>query len=394
MAVNEVVFWIAAALCVYTYFGYPLLLFVASSVVQSARDFRFLFRRATRRVGPVEDPDLPVVSVVIPAHNEEAVIQAKIENTLALDYPREKLEIIVGSDGSDDRTNEIVASFAQKGVILAPYAERRGKPSVINDTVARVGGEVVVISDATTMIEADALRKIVRHFRDPRVGAVNGELRFVSPDKGYRGEGLYWRYEVMLKFMENRLGVVLGSSGALCAVRRSAYRPIPANCICDDFLITLNVLIDRRRAVYDPEAQSTEQTAASVEMESSRRARIGAGNFQALVWSLRLLNPLRGWVALCYLSHKVFKWVTWVFLAAALLSNAALVAQPFYLGVFIVQLCFYGVAVLGTVRWRIPVLSALGRLTYYFLAMHFALFRGFVRYVRGAQNVAWRREHR
>ncbi len=394
MAAIETAFWVASVLCIYTYFGYPLLLFVASSIVQSARDFRFLFRRATRRVSPVEDGELPLVSVVIPAHNEEAAIGTKIENTLALDYPRDKLEIIIGSDGSDDGTNGIVASFADRGVLLAAYPERRGKPSVINDTVARATGEVVVISDATTMIERDALRKIVRHFRDPRVGAVNGELRFVSPDKGYRGEGLYWRYEVMLKFMENRLGVVLGSSGALCAVRRSAYRPIPANCICDDFLITLNVLIDRRRAVYDPEAQSTEETAASVAMESSRRARIGAGNFQALAWSLRLLNPLRGWVALCYLSHKVFKWVTWVFLLVALVPNAALVARPFYWALFVAQLGFYGIAVLGAVRWRIPALSAAGRIAYYFLAMHFALFQGFVRYVRGAQRVAWQREHR
>jgi len=390
----RIVFWSAAGLAVYTYFGYPLLLFVVTGCIQAVRDVRFLFRRTSRRRGDVIEEELPSVSLIIPAYNEEAAIEAKIENSLALDYPEDKLEIIVASDGSDDRTNEITESLSGRGVTLAAYDERRGKPSVINDTVERATGDVIILSDATTMIDADAVRKIVRHFKDANVGAVNGELRFASPGEGYRGEGLYWRYEVMIKFMENRLGVVLGSSGALCAVRKAFYRPIPADCICDDFVITLNAMIDRHRAVYDPEAQSAEETAASVEMESSRRERIGAGNFQALHHTAKLLNPFRGWPALCYLSHKIFKWITWVFLLAALAANIPLVCEPVYLWTLILQGVFYGLAALGGAPVRIPILSKLARIPHYFVAMHLALFRGLLRYLRGTQNVAWQREHR
>ena len=394
MIVFNILFWLAVGLMFYTYFGYPILLFLIASVVQLSRDLRFLFRRQTRRIDQVVEEDLPTVSLVIPAYNEDAAIAGKLDNCLALDYPRDKLEVLVGSDGSDDRTVEIVKTFEDRGVILCDYQDRRGKPSVLNDSIARATGDIVILSDATTLVDPDAVRKIVRHFNDPKVGAVNGELRFVSPGEGHQGEGLYWRYEVMIKFMENRLGVVLGSSGALCAVRKSVYRPIPPDCICDDFLITLNVTIDRHRAVYDPEARSSEETAAGVEMEGSRRERIGAGNFQALGPTARLLNPARGWVALCYPSHKIFKWITWAFMVLALLANIPLLGQTLYLVLFILQLAFYATALVGALGLRIPIVSRIGRVTYYFVAMHVALFRGFVRYVRGTQKVAWQREHR
>ena len=394
MSLVEIIFLVAGGLAVYTYFGYPLLLLIVTALIQAVRDLRFLVLRASRRTGTVGEEELPAVSLIIPAYNEDAAIRAKIENSLALDYPPDKLEIIVASDGSDDRTNEIAESFVGSCVTLAAYEERRGKPSVINDTVERAAGGIVIFSDATTMIDADAIRKIVRHFADPNVGAVNGELRFASPGEGHGGEGVYWRYEVMIKFMENRLGVVLGSSGALCAVRKAFYRPIPADCICDDLVITLNTMIDGHRAVYDPEAQSAEETAASVEMESSRRERIGAGNFQALHYTARLLNPLRGWPAFCYLSHKIFKWVTWAFMLVALVANIPLVCEPVYLVVLIFQLCFYGLAIVGGTSVRIPILSKIARVPHYFVAMHIALFRGFCRYLRGTQKVAWQREHR
>lgn len=390
----QIIFWVSVGLVVYTYFGYPLLLIAVTSIVQLYRDVWFLLDRSSRRKQRLADADLPTVTIVIPAHNEEDAIAAKIENSLSLNYPSEKLEVIVGSDGSDDRTNEIAASLAGPGVILAAYPERRGKPSVINDTVARATGDIIILSDATTMIDSDAVRHIVRHFSDPDVAAVNGELRFVSPGEGYRGEGMYWRYEVMIKFLENRLGVVLGSSGALCAIRRSVFRPIPANCICDDLVITLNAFLDGHRGVYDPEAQSVEETAASVKQESSRRERIGAGNFQALALTWPLLLPNHGWFALAYLSHKIFKWITWVFMVGALVANALLLDQTFYQVMFALQAAFYVSAILRKLPFRIPILSKIGALTYYFISMHVALFRGLVRYLRGTQRVAWQRQHR
>jgi cellulose synthase/poly-beta-1,6-N-acetylglucosamine synthase-like glycosyltransferase len=407
MIVAEILFWLAVALAVYTYFGYPILLLGVTALVQTVRDLRYLLRRDTRRRPPVGDESLPAISIIVPAYNEEAAIAAKIDNCRGLDYPADRLEILIGSDGSEDRTNEIAREKIHElsdgpAVTLCDYEQRRGKPSVLNDTISRATGDVLVLSDATTMIDADALRHIARHFQNPEVGAVNGELRFEAPGEGHQGEGLYWKYEVMLKFMENRLGVVLGSSGALCAVRRSIFRPIPADCICDDLVITLNVELDGQRAVYDPEARSAEETAASVEQESRRRERISAGNFQALRMTVGLLNPLRGAIAWCYASHKIFKWTTWAFMALALLANVVALAWGaatgrrwmLYAVMLGLQAIFYGLAVLGASGVQIPIVSKVARIAHYFVAMHLAMFRGFLRHLRRTQKVAWQREHR
>jgi cellulose synthase/poly-beta-1,6-N-acetylglucosamine synthase-like glycosyltransferase len=244
------------------------------------------------------------------------------------------------------------------------------------------------------MLEPDAVRMAVRHFRNPAVGVVNGELRFTSPDEQYRGESLYWRYEVMLKFLENRLRVVLGSSGSLCAIRKSAFRPIPPDCICDDLLVTLNAVTDGHRAVYDPEARSMETTSASIELEYLRRQRMAAGNFQALGLTLSLLDPLRGWVAFCYFSHKLLKWTTWAFMGIALAANALLVQEPLYRALFALQLAFYGLALLAALRIRLPLIGRLTSAIYYFVCMQLAMLRGLIRHLRGTQSVAWERQYR
>lgn len=394
MFVIEVAFWTMVAVLLYAYLGYPLLIFVLASLVQTKRDFQSLFARPERRAELPAAGDLPRVSIITPAYNEERAMPEKLANCLALDYPREKLEIIVASDGSTDGTNGIVESFAESGILLAAHQIRRGKPSVINDTVERAAGDILVLTDATSILDPDSVRMAVRHFRDPAVGAVSGEVRLVSPDIGYKGESLYWRYEVMLKFLENRLGVVLGSSGSLCAVRKSAYRAIPADCICDDLVITLNTVMDGHRAIYDPEVRSTEMTSSSVELERLRRIRIAAGNFQALGLTVKLLSPLRGWVALCYLSHKVLKWTSWAFMAAAFVANLMLVYKPLYVTLLALQVAFYGSATIKATGARLPVLDRLAGATYYFVSMQLAMLQGFIRHLRGTQPVAWDRQHR
>jgi cellulose synthase/poly-beta-1,6-N-acetylglucosamine synthase-like glycosyltransferase len=394
MTAFVLLFWTAVGLSIYTYFAYPILLFAITSFRQSLRDIRFTMRLNNRRQEILRDTDLPSISVVISAYNEEASIAAKIENALELDYPKDKLEILVGSDGSDDKTNLIVASYADRGVILAAYPERRGKPSVLNDTIARATGDILILSDATTMLDKNVPRSFVRHFRDPHVGAVNGYMTYISHNGEQKQEGVYWIYEEALKFMESKLGVVLGATGPMYAIRRSSYQPISPNCVVDDFVIPLKIMSAGYRTAYDTEARATEEAASDIEGEAARRIRIGAGNFQALTMTYELLNPLRGWVAWCYLSHKIFKWLTWLMMATAFVANLFLLHRPLYQVTAILQLIFYGMAIAGACRLRVPILGKLCSLVYYFVSMHVALFRGFVRWIKHSQAITWSRSYR
>jgi len=383
----KVVFWVSVATLFYTYFGYPIVLFVLSSLKQTARDLRFIFNRGDRRTASMSD--LPGVTLIIPAYNEADVIGAKLDNSLALDYPREKLEIIVASDGSTDATNRIVEMYAERGVKLINYAERGGKVSVINRTVEKASNEIVVLSDANTMYEPQAIRNLVKHFSSEEVGVVVGELVFESTSGEHKGEGYYWRYEVMLKFMENKLGAILGANGGLYAIRRELFEPVPDWTIVDDFVIPLKIAERGHRQVYSPDARGREETASDVRAELVRRKRIAAGNFQSILLLWRLLNPLRGYIAFTFVSHKILRWMAPFFMAAALLSNLLLVAVwPFYTVLLAMQVLFYGSAWVGS-RTAHPLLKKVCAVPYYFVSMNIAMAEGFWNFILNRQKVTW-----
>jgi len=388
----KILFWASVACLFYAYAGYPLLLFFYTSMLQMVRDLRFIITRRERRAMIIED-ELPTVSLVVAAYNEADVIADKIENALAIDYPREKLEIIIASDGSTDATNEIAASYANRGVRLMAYAERRGKVSVINRTVPQAAHDIVVLSDATTMYEAAAIKNAVKHFRGDKVGVVVGEVILESVTEEYKGESHYWRYEVMIKFMENRLGAVVGASGALCALRKELFEPVPDSTIIDDFVIPLKIAEKGYRQVYAPEARVVETTAADVQAELVRRKRIAAGDFQSIFLLWRLLNPLRGYIALAFISHKIMRWSAPFFMAGALVANAALVRIYPYSVLFALQVLFYGSAWAGW-RARRRWVRKLCSLQYYFVSMNIGLAQGFFNFVRGKQAVTWGKTHR
>src|SRR5205085_1732560 len=219
----------------------------------------------------------------IAAHNEESVIGARLTNALAMDYPRQKLEIIVASDGSVDRTAEIVRRFAGQGVRLLDSSVRRGKATVLNEAICEANGQIVLLSDANTHTDPSAARLLVRWFTDPKIGAVCGRLILIDPASGKNVDGLYWKYETQLKKHESRLGALLGSNGAIYAIRREVYCPIPDGTIVDDFVIPLLAKLRRGcQIVYDWDAIAREESAAGVASEFKRRARIGAGGWQAL----------------------------------------------------------------------------------------------------------------
>jgi cellulose synthase/poly-beta-1,6-N-acetylglucosamine synthase-like glycosyltransferase len=372
-------FWICIAAVLYAYAGYPLLIAVCA-------------RLFGRREKPPEmaDADLPRVSLLIVAHNEQAVIEARLRNALATDYPPDKLEIVVASDGSADATPAIVQRYRHRGVRLLHDSQRRGKAATIDAAIPRLAGDIVILSDANTGVDPSAARRLARWFADPAVGAVCGRLLLTDPATGANVDGVYWRYETFLKRCEGRLGALLGANGAIYAIRRDLFVPIPPGTIIDDFVIPLlSKLKSGRAIVYDPAALAREETAADVASEFRRRARIGAGGFQAIGLLWRLSDPRRGWVALAFCSHKLLRWCCPFFMVAALALGAVLSGQALYRDVLLAQAAFYSIALAGALwpaRARAPRLL---RAVQLFTSMNAALLVGFWRWCSGAQPATW-----
>jgi len=376
-----ILFWTCAALVVYSYGVYPILIGWLSRVFGQSS------------VATVGDPDpWPEVTLLIAAHNEEDVIEQRVENALEMDYPSDRLEIVIALDGCTDETAEIVRRFESQGVRLLDFPDRRGKSAVLNDAMREVEGEIVLLSDANTGIDPRAARQLVPWFTDPRVGVVCGRLVLSDPHTGRNVDSLYWKYETFLKQSEGRLGALLGANGAIYAIRKKLYQPIPSQTLIDDFVIPLLAkLRSGCSIIYDPSAVAREETPASVGSEFRRRSRIGAGGFQSVGLLWRLLDPRRGWVALAFLSHKLLRWLCPFFMIGVLVSTLFLLEINFYRLVLMSQIGFYLVSVLAAfLPPSIKVLKPL-RLATMFTSMNLALFVGFWRWLLGTQNGVWAR---
>ncbi|MCK4298672.1 MAG: glycosyltransferase family 2 protein [Planctomycetes bacterium] len=376
----------ALGLVAYTYLGYPVLLFLAASVAQAGRDMRFLFSRRNRRR---QSGHLPKVSLIVAAYNEEAVIAEKVVNCLELDYPADRLEVIIGSDGSTDGTDAAVKSCDDSRVRFFGFAERRGKLPVLQELVEHATGEVLLFSDADILLRPDAVRKLIRHFVDSNIGAVCGELAIVTAPEAQSAESVYWRYEVMLRFLESRLDSALGASGAIYAVRRSLFPRIPRHVINDDFVIPMKVRSQGYRVTYDPEAVATYANSANVFNEFRRRARIGAGNLQALYHCRDLLLPWKGPVAFSFWSHKVIRWLVPFLLLAAFVANLFLLGAWWGRALFGVQVVGYALAGVSLLCPSLVAGVGLLRLPGYFVVLNAGLFWGFVTFARGRHGPTW-----
>lgn len=379
LAIVTVLFWLCGALVIYVYLGYPLLIWALA---------RWLGRSPQP---PAASEELPTVTLLIAAHNEEADIEKRIRSALRMDYPAERLEILIASDGSTDATPHIVRCFSRYGVRLLDYPERRGKAAVLNAAMPEANGDIVLLSDANTDIDRQALRRLVRWFRDPQIGVVCGRLILHDPTTGRNVDGLYWQYETFLKKNENRLGALLGANGAIYALRRRLFQPIPDGTIVDDLVIPLLAkLRSGCGIVYECEALAHEETPRGLRCEFRRRSRIGAGGFQSLGLLWRLLHPRHGWTAFSFLSHKVLRWLCPFFLIGLLVCNLALLGQPFYRTLLLGQLAFYSLAVAAAfVPTRMRLLKPL-RLATMFLGMNTALLCGCWCWLRGKQNGIWK----
>lgn len=376
-----VVFWLALFLVFYSYVLYPVLL---------ATLVRLFPARRAPRPGLVRATERPDVACIVSAFDEEVFIGARIDNIFDQTYGRGKLKLYVGSDGSRDRTGEIIMSRAGARVHAVAFERNRGKASVLNDLVAATREPILVFSDANTLFEPDAVDKLIAHFSDPRVGVVCGELRLMSAN-GANQDSAYWRIEQFLKKREAHLGALLGANGAIYAMRRELYRPIKPDTITDDFCIAMTVAADGWDLVYEPEAVAVEDTPNSLVDEYRRRVRIGIGNYQALFRHPEYLLRTTIATRIAYVSHKVLRWISPHLLIVAFIASAYLGQESnFFFAAFVLQLVSYVVGGFVLVARLDRFMPRIIGVLVYFLALNWAFLVASIRYATGRYSGSWR----
>lgn len=385
----EVLFWILVFIVFYAYLGYGLLL--------------FLLVRLKRLITPSkkfvdEPPYEPTVTLVVPAYNEEDFILKKVENCLQLDYPKEKFEIIFITDGSTDRTKELLE---QDGRVKVLHEDRRaGKSAAENRAMKFVKSEIVVFCDANTLLNKEAIRELVKHYRDPKVGAVSGEKRIMTSEAegaSAAGEGLYWKYESALKKMDSEMLTIVGAAGELISFRTSLVQDLEEDTILDDFMQSMRIALKGYRVIYEPNAYAMETASADVKEELKRKVRICAGGWQSMSRLLSAFNffkhPL---LTFLYTSHRVLRWSIAAFsLPFIFLLNIFLLEEGWlYQVLFAGQVLFYLMALVGWYLQSKKIKVKILFVPYYFTMMNYAVFAGFIRWLKGSQKATWERARR
>ncbi len=379
MNVLAAVAWTCFGLAAYHYVVYPL------AVIALAR----LTRGRSGAPSPAHAA-LPRVALVIAAYNEERVIRAKLDNCRALSYPRELLTVIVAADGSSDRTADIVRELGDPRVIVLHEPERRGKGAALNRAVAASDADVVVLSDANNFYSVDAIERLVARLEDPGVGGVTGAKKIFEAREraAAAGDGLYWRYESLIKTAESRLGGTVAADGEIFALRRAQYAPIPRHVVNDDMHLTLRLVERGLRLVYEPTATASEEGSFTIREDFNVKVRMIAGGLQNTCAEWRTVFG-SGAFTFKYLSHKILRWLMPLFMLGLLVSSALLARTTPYNLLFAAQLFFYGLAALG---WWLNARGQRGALFYvpfYFVAMNAAAAGGLLRFLRGSQTPLW-----
>ena len=378
-------FFIALFLVFYTFFGYGILLFVLVKIKR-------LFSRDNKPQYAFEE--LPSCTLVVAAYNEEDFIEQKIANTLALRYPAGKLQLIFITDGSTDRSPEIVSQYP--GITLLHKPERSGKIAAVHRAIEHITTDLIVFTDANTFLNPDALFYLCRHYADAKVGAIAGEKRVMieASADATAGEGIYWKYESKLKAWDSELYSVVGAAGELFSIRQALYEPVPSNSILDDFMISMKIAQKGYVIVYEPEAYAQETSSANISEELKRKVRIAAGGIQSVIWLKSLLWPFKyPLLTFQYISHRVLRWTVTPFLMIlAFILNVMLVLQQeglTYQVLLIAQIAFYLSAYLGKLMESRKVRVKLLFIPYYFCMMNYAVLAGLLRYFFGEQSVIW-----
>ena len=380
------IFWTSVIGLLFIYTGYPVVLFLLSKMKSKAN-------MLTTNVSYI----LPDVAVVIAAYNEEDIIKAKIENTMALGYPREKVKIYVVADGSTDDTASTAMQY--DGVTVLHQYERRGKSAAINRVMQYVKEPITIFTDANVMINTDALMALVKQYNNPKTGAVSGEKVVMHDDRAAAAstEGAYWKYESYLKRKDAELSTIVGAAGELFSIRTSLFEEIAEDTLLDDFMISMSIVRKGYSVKYEPKAMASEKPSFNIEEEYKRKVRIAAGGLQSIQRNLDFCNPLQhGLIAFQFLIHRVSRWtVAPILIVAALISNLFLVQNiSLYTIILLLQVLFHLAALTGYYFSTKQIKVKLLHIPFYFDFMHFCVVMSWFRYSRGKQNAIWQKATR
>lgn len=378
-------FWVCLFIIFYAFVGYGIFLFVLLLLK------RLVYKPESTLYSFTE---LPSVTLIIAAYNEGSIIRKKIENTLLLSYPLNKLNYIVVTDGSTDNSAVIVAEYPQ--IILLHREGRTGKINAVHRAMQQVNSEIVIFTDANTFLNQDALINISRHYKNQLVGAVAGEKRVWIDEKSdaTAGEGIYWKYESKLKKWDSDLNSVVGAAGELFSIRTSLYEPVEKDTLLDDFIISMRIAAKGFKIVYEPEAFAMETSSENIKEELKRKVRIAAGGIQSILRLKELLNVFRYPIlSFQYISHRVLRWTVIPFLIIFVFALNILIiirgSSVLYLIFFSVQIIFYMAAALGWLLEKRQLRNKFLFIPYYFVLMNYAVLAGIKRFYTGAQQVTW-----
>jgi len=378
----KIIFWISALLIMQTYIVYPLLLVLLDKIIKKPARF------------PAQSY-IPEISVLMAVYNEEAVIRKKIESLFSSEYPGGKIEVLVGSDSSDDSTINILTDLKEiySDLRVIDFTDRIGKAAIINKLSAVAKGEVLILTDANVIPEKNTILKLVQNFSDPIVGLADTRLinTGIKKDGISLPEVAYLSMEMKLKNIEGRLwGTMMGPFGGFYAVRKASYEPLSKNILADDFRICMNVIRKGEKAISDPEAIVYEDVSNSLSEEFSRKVRISAGNFQNLKrFAFLLLTPFRIW-SFCFISHKILRWLTPFLWLIVILTNILLVKSSFFFTLLIIlQLIFLLLPAFDFFLKKLNINIVPVRFFTHLIFMNIALFVGFIKYIKGIRSGVW-----
>lgn len=383
MSVVAAFFWLGIFIIFYAYLGYGMLIFLLLKI-----------RKLLSLKHPVPNENyLPGVSLIIPAYNSESYIQEKIENTLKLDYPSDLLEIIFVTDGSSDNTPQIVERYP--AFKLLHQHLRQGKVMAMHRAIQETKHEILIFCDDNTFLNSSAIKEIVKHYSIENVGGVAGEKKiFKSSDISGQGEGVYWKYESFLKQLDSDFFTVVGAAGELFSIRKSLYEAVPSDVLLDDFYISLKICQKGYRVIYEPNAYAEEYPSTDLKEEEKRKVRISAGGFQSIFLLKEILNVFKYPIlSFQYISHRVLRWLIAPFLLPIIfICNVFLAMNEgnlLYQWVFLGQIFFYTLALVGLIQSKFNKKSALTYIAYYFVFMNISLYKGLVSYMKKRQTVLW-----
>jgi len=369
----QLFFWFPLSLIILSYFGYPIIL-----------TFLVYFKKKPYEKEKIESD----ITLLIPAHNEEKVIKEKMENSLSLDYPKDKFEILLILDECTDRTKEIAEQYVDRGIKIIEQKPRRGKMAALNLAIPQAKGEILIFTDANSMYEKDAIKKLVRNFADERIGCVCGELKYISGTSVGEGEDLYWKYEKFLKTKESQLQSLLVVNGSIYAIRKRLYEPIDET-LADDFVNPMRIARQGYGLVYEPEAITVEKAAETTKDEFNQKIRITSQGLKAsfAIWktifsssSLRISQ---------FIFHKFIRWFVCLFLIIILVSNLFLLDHWFYQVTLFGQILFYLFALIGYLLTKKGIKIKIFNVLFYFCMVNLASLIGLLKLLTGGVKGIW-----